>query len=78
MGAEGAEEQRGRIMHSAHFSLARLLLGFLGARKSSQLRQICVRSVARASRPWEVYKLSHGRDCHATKIRLSFVTDLAV
>ena len=39
MGAEGAEEQRGRIMHSAHFSLARLLLEDPWLTKSSQSDQ---------------------------------------
>src|ERR1041385_5253041 len=48
----------------------RWLATFSWCAQGSQFRQICVRPVARASRPWGVYKLSHGRDGHATKIRL--------
>ncbi len=36
---------------------------------------ICVRPVARASRPWGVYKLSHGRDGHATQVYLFYVAE---
>ena len=47
-----------------------MLPGFLGAHKVHNSAKFASGPVARASRPWGVYILAHGRDGHATKIRL--------